>query len=228
MDDDDIFWLPPPKSQVLPLFVGTRIHADVSRKWHRSVGNVGGKGPQDNQQTCLVVHPITFWIDRSCGKIEIIVFIFSLSNCNSSLFLSHRSNLKTGRMEMLGGIVCCQLMERTFGLRWAIQSPSGATNLRRAGCVKRWGCAFERVASAGGAGHMPLVSGMTSQSSGTHWCRCWSLGKGVRWIGAIKALLQPCPKHLGKRRKCRSSRASFEEIGSTRNEDWKKRIMSLF
>ncbi len=70
-------------------------------------------------------------------------------------------------------------MERTFELQWAIQSPSGATNLRRAGCIMRWGCAFERAASAGGAGRMPLVSGMTSQSSGTHWCRCWSLGKGV-------------------------------------------------
>ncbi len=97
---------------------------------------------------------------------------------------------------MLGGIVCCQLMERTFGLQWAIQSPSGATNLRRVGCVTRWGCAFEWAASAGGAGHMPLVSGMTSQSSGTHWCQCWSLGKGVRQIGATKALLQPTQNAL--------------------------------
>ena len=36
----------------------------------------GGEGPQDNKQICLAVHPITFWIDQSCGKkIMIVVFI---------------------------------------------------------------------------------------------------------------------------------------------------------
>ena len=97
---------------------------------------------------------------------------------------------------MLGGIVCCRLMERTFELQWAIQIPSGATNLRRAGCVTRWGCAFERAASAGGVGRMPLVSGMTSQSSRIRWYQFWSRARGVRRIGAIKAPPQPISNAL--------------------------------
>ncbi len=68
MRDDGRPQFSPPKSQVPPLSVGTCIHVNVSRKRHRSVDNVGGEGPQNNKQICLAVHPITFWIDRSCGK----------------------------------------------------------------------------------------------------------------------------------------------------------------
>ncbi len=60
--DDGGPQLPPPKPRVPPLFVGACIYANVvPRKQHRSVDIVGGKGPQDNVQVCLVVpHPITF------------------------------------------------------------------------------------------------------------------------------------------------------------------------
>jgi hypothetical protein len=77
MGDDGRPQLPPPQSQVRPLFGGTHIHANVTRKRRRSVDNVGGKGPKDNQQICLAIHPIAFWIDRRCGKMKmIVVFIF--------------------------------------------------------------------------------------------------------------------------------------------------------
>ncbi len=92
---------------------------------------------------------------------------------------------------MLGGIVCCWLMEPTFGLQRAIPSPFGVISSKRAGCGMRWDCPFKRVTSAGEAGRMPQVNGTISQSSGICWSQCWSRGKGARWIGAIKVLPQP-------------------------------------
>jgi hypothetical protein len=188
--DDGGPHLPPPKPQVPPLFVGTCIYANVPRKQHRSVGIVGGEGPQDSLQVCLVLHPITFRIDQSCGKMIVVSFCH-LSNRNSSFISPPRSNLSTGRREMLGGIVRCWLTEPTFRLQRAIPSPFGVISSKRAGCGMRWGCPFKRATSAGGAGRMPQVNGTTSQSSGICWSQCWSRGKGARWIGAIKAPPQP-------------------------------------
>jgi hypothetical protein len=83
MGDDDGPQLPPPKPQFPPFFVGNRIYENIPRKQHHSVYIVGEEGPQDSLQVCLVVHPITFWIDRSCGKMIVVSFCY-LSNPNSS------------------------------------------------------------------------------------------------------------------------------------------------
>ncbi len=133
---------------------------------------------------------ITFWIDQSCGKMIVVSFCY-LSNRDSSFIFPPRSNSRTGRREILGGIVCCWLMEPTFRLQRAIPSPFGVTSSNKAGCGMRWGCPSKRATSAGGAGCMPQDNGTTSQSSGSCWSQWWSQGKGARWIGAIKAPLQP-------------------------------------
>jgi hypothetical protein len=114
-----------------------------------------------------------------------------LSKRNSSFIPPFRSNLKTGRREMLGEIVCSRWLEPTSGLQKAILSSFGVTSSRQAGCGMRWHSASRQGASAGGAGYMPKESGMTSLSSGMGWSGCWSGGKGAIRIGAIKASLQP-------------------------------------
>jgi hypothetical protein len=73
MGDDGGPQLPPPKHQVPPLFVGACIYANIPHKQHRSVDIVGGEGPHDSLQVYLVVHPIAFWIDQSCGKMIVVV-----------------------------------------------------------------------------------------------------------------------------------------------------------
>ncbi len=111
---------------------------------------------------------------------------------------------------MLGGIVCWWLTEPTFRMRRAILSPFGVISSKRAGCGMRWGCPFKRATSAGGAGCMFQVNGMTSQSSRIYWSQCWSQGKDARRIGAIKAPPQLCemPRCCGGRSKHRSNRAA--------------------
>ena len=94
---------------------------------------------------------------------------------------------------MSGEIVCSWWTELTSGLQRGILSPFvfGVTSSRRAVCGMRWRSASRRGASAGGAGHMPQESGMTSLFSGMGWSGCWSGGDGARRIGAIKAPPQP-------------------------------------
>ena len=87
--------------------------------------------------------------------------------------------------------VCFQLTEPISGSRWATRSLFGATSSRRVVFAMRWGCASWREIFAGGVGLMPQGIGMTWQFSGTLWCRYWSLGSGVRRIGATKAPPQP-------------------------------------
>ena len=144
----------------------------------------------------------------------IVVSFCYLSNCNSSFISPPRSNLSTGRREMLGGIVCCWLTERTFGLQRAIPSPFGVISSKRAGCGMRWGCPFKRATSAGGVGHMPQVNGMISQSSGICCSQCWSWGKGARQIGAIRhhSNLWEMPRCCGGRSKHHSNTAAGSEL----------------
>ncbi len=160
-------------------------------KWHHSVKFAKGEGFQDNKQVCVAVHPVNFCIDQKFGKL-MVVFDF-IEWTITHLFFDFRFNLKTGRRETLEGTVCFWLTGPTSGLQWATRSLFGATSSRRVVYVMRWGCAFWLETFAGGVGLMPWVSGMICQFSGMHWYQCWSLGSGVRQIGATKAPSQPTP-----------------------------------
>ncbi len=120
-----------------------------------------------------------------------LLYLVLLNELSLTFLFDFRFNLKTGRRETLEMTVCFWLMQSTSGLRWATQSLFGATSSRRVVYIMRWGCASWRETFAGQVGLMYRVSGMTCQFSGTLWYPCWSLGSGVRWIGATKALSQP-------------------------------------
>ncbi len=143
-----------------------------------------------------------------------LLYLILLNELSLTFLFDLRFNLKTRRREMQETTVCFWLTGPTSGSQWATQSLFGATSSRRVVYVTRWGYASWWETFAGGVGLMPRASGMTCQISWTLWFQCWSLGSGVRRIGAIKAPPQPmwnAPVLCGCQSKYRSNTAAVSE-----------------